>query len=93
MAYANIRLDHDGIADVLKGQAIRSLVDTAAASVASGITATISSGRVPVTVGSHTTDRAAASVTIAHPAGLAIEAKHGALVRAAAAAGLEVRAK
>ena len=34
-----------------------------------------------------------ARVTIAHPAGLAIEAKHGALKKAAAAEGLEVTAK
>lgn len=30
-------------------------------------------------------------VVIAHPAGIAVQAKHGALTRAAAAAGLEVR--
>lgn len=39
------------------------------------------------------TDRAHGRVTIAHPAGQAVQAKHGALTKAAAQAGLEVRAK
>jgi hypothetical protein len=39
------------------------------------------------------TDRAHANVTIMHPAGIAMEAKHGTLRRAAATAGLEVSAK
>lgn len=34
-----------------------------------------------------------ATVTIAHPAGLAMEAKHGTLKRAAASVGLEVKSK
>lgn len=46
-----------------------------------------------VVVSSATTDRAKAFVTIAHPAGLAMEAKHGTLRRAAAACGLEVKSR
>jgi hypothetical protein len=84
-------LDHDGIAELLKGGQIRALVDEAAQSVASNVTdVEVSDGEAPVVVDSYTTDRAAASVTLAHAAGLALQAKHGTLTRAAGAAGLEV---
>jgi hypothetical protein len=43
--------------------------------------------------GTATTDRFRANVTITHAGGLAAQAKHGVLTRAAAAAGLEVRAQ
>lgn len=43
------------------------------------------------THGFRTFDRAGVRVTLAHPAGLAVQAKHGALTRAAGQAGLEVR--
>jgi hypothetical protein len=48
---------------------------------------------LPVKVTMSTTDRAHANVTITHPAGQAVQAKHGALTKAAAQAGLDVRAK
>lgn len=48
---------------------------------------------LPVTVTMHTTDRAHANVTIAHPAGQAVQSKHGALTKAAAQAGLNVRGR
>lgn len=48
---------------------------------------------LPVRVSVYETDRARASVTIAHPSGLAVQAKHGALTRAAAAEGLEVQSE
>jgi hypothetical protein len=38
-----------------------------------------------------TTDRAHAEVILAHPAGIAVQAKHGALTKAASQAGLEVK--
>jgi hypothetical protein len=46
-----------------------------------------------ITVQHFTTDRAGGTVNIAHPAGLALQAKSGVLTKAAAAAGMEVRAK
>lgn len=46
---------------------------------------------LPVKVTMSTTDRAHANVTLAHPAGQAVQAKHGALTKAAAQAGLDVR--
>lgn len=45
---------------------------------------------LPVTVRMSTTDRAHANVTLAHPAGQAVQAKHGALTKAAGQAGLDV---
>lgn len=48
---------------------------------------------LPVTINSQTTDRAREVVTIPHAAGLAVEAKHGVLVKAASSVGLEVRSK
>lgn len=45
---------------------------------------------LPVSVLNTVTDRAKALVTIAHPSGDAVQAKHGALTKAAAQSGLEV---
>lgn len=46
---------------------------------------------LPVTVQMVMTDRAHALVSLAHPAGEAVQAKHGALTKAAAEAGLDVK--
>lgn len=46
---------------------------------------------LPVKVDHQTTDRAREVVVLDHPAGAAVEAKHSALTKAAAASGLEVR--
>lgn len=48
---------------------------------------------LPVTVQTYETDRARATVWLAHPAGLAVQAKHGTLTKAASAAGVKVRPK
>lgn len=48
---------------------------------------------LPVTINSQTTDRAREVVVLPHAAGLAVEAKHGVLVKAASAAGLKVKPK
>lgn len=45
---------------------------------------------LPVKVFEDTTDRARCSVQIAHPSGKAVQAKHGALTKAAAQAGVRV---
>lgn len=45
---------------------------------------------LPVKVSVVTTDRAHAIVMLAHPAGIAVQAKHGALTKAASEAGLHV---
>lgn len=48
---------------------------------------------VDITVDHYRTDRGAASVAIADPEGLALQAKGGVLTRAAASAGLEVKSR
>lgn len=95
-------MSHPGFAEVLKSAGVHAAVEHATESVAAnvadqGLTAggpaeesgTAIIGAVEMT----TTDRAHGSVTIKHPAGLAMQAKRGVLTKAAAAAGLEVRAK
>lgn len=95
MARSKIRLDHPGIAEVLKGGEVRGAVDALAEGVAANArsAAEVQRHGAAVDVGNYTTDRAAAAVTIVHPGGLGMQAKHGTLTRAAGAVGLEVRAR
>lgn len=89
-----IKLDHAGIEAVLKSAAVGSVVAELAEDVASRVYEVASDGEeIPVTTSRYTTDRAAAAVTMAHAAGLAKEARHGSLAKAAAASGLEVTAR
>ena len=88
---AKIKLDHAGIASILKNE-MRGPVEAAAAAIAANVDVG-SVTEAQVTVRSYTTDRAACAVSIAHPAGLAIQAKYGSLTKAAASVGLQVRAK
>lgn len=46
---------------------------------------------MPVRVDYYKSDRSRATVWLAHPSGLAVQAKHGSLSKAASAAGLEVK--
>lgn len=98
----NVKLNHAGVAAILKSGEMAALVNGAAEEIAANVRAQgqkvgalEGSGEIdlPVTVSPTTTDRAHASVALAHPAGIAVQAKHGALTRAAAAAGLDVRQK
>lgn len=96
-----IKLDHAGLAALLKSAEMHRLVEAAAEKVAENVREQGEmvgafkggSGEIPlpVKVSVTTTDRAHASVVLAHPAGAAVQAKHGALTRAASAAGLEVK--
>jgi hypothetical protein len=100
MARQTIRLNQRGIEAIAKGAEMRALVEKAAEEIARNVRAQgIKVGdrdggpleyELPVKVKVTTTDRAHASVILAHPAGIAVQAKHGALTRAAASAGLEV---
>ena len=88
---SKITLDHAEIGRILKDD-MRGPIDDLAREIAAGVNV----GNVTdaqVSVMSVTTDRAKALVTIMHPAGLAMQAKHGALTKAAAAVGLEVKSK
>lgn len=101
MARVRVELDEKGIAALLRSGGMRSAVDEAANAIAENVrNQDIKVGDrdggpyevdLPVTVTDSTTDRAKARVTLAHPAGLAVQAKHGSLTKAAAQAGLDVR--
>ncbi|ADG97631.1 conserved hypothetical protein [Segniliparus rotundus DSM 44985] len=97
-----VTLDKQAVGELLKTR-FGKLVDQAAERIASqvrsdpaviALSATITEGSAQaeelVQVDAYTTDRQAAAVVLAHPAGLAVEAKHGVLTRAAKDAGLQV---
>ena len=94
---AKIKLDLAGLEEVLTNE-MAGPVAAAAAAIAANVDvgsvtdAIVSADRTGVTT-SMRVNRARASVTIVHPAGLAMEAKHGTLRKAAAAAGLSVKSK
>lgn len=98
-----IKLNHAAVAQILKGPGAQAVTKAAAERVAQNVRdQDIKVGDrdggpherdLPVTVTMSTTDRAHANVTIAHPSGEAVQAKHGALTKAAAQAGLNVRSK
>lgn len=94
---ARIQLDRAGISEVAKSREMQTLMHDLAERIADnvrgqGIRVDGVPGKheLPVKVTDTVTDRARSSVTIAHPSGKAVQAKHGALTRAAAEAGLEV---
>lgn len=88
------------VEQVLKGGPMTAAVKAAAEQVAAGVrdmnitVGDVDGGKheipLPVTVKVVTTDRAHGIVALAHPAGEAVQAKHGALTKAAAQAGLNV---
>jgi hypothetical protein len=86
-----VKLDHAGIERILRKD-MRGPIEALARQVAANVNVG-SVTEAQVTVRSYTTDRAIAVVAIAHPAGAAIQAKHGSLTRAAASQGLTVRSK
>lgn len=91
-----VRLDSAGIAAILKSEpgvvsAIHSLAESVAANVRGN--ASVQRHAMPVAVQHMTTDRTKSIVVIAHPGGLGVQAKHGALTQAASAAGLEVKSQ
>lgn len=98
-----IRLNSRGIAAVLKSAEMRRATNAAAEQVAANVEAQnikvgdADGGKhekpLPVKVTPGVSDRARATVALAHPAGQAVQAKHGALTKAAAQAGLDVNGR
>lgn len=82
--------DPAGLGRILKSTEMAAMVQDAAERIAADAEA---SSELPVEVNTYVTDRAAAAVTIVHPAGMAEQAKHGTLTRAAGSIGAEVRAR
>lgn len=89
MSLAFEGLDHAGIAEFLKSDEL----GVAVAQLAQEIADNVDAQGAPVVVDTYVTDRQAASVTIADASGALLQAQDGVLTRAAAAAGLEVRAR
>lgn len=98
-----IHLSSRGVQALLKSAPVRAAVNAAAEAVARNVRGmNIKVGDrdggpheydLPVRVFTSTSDRARATVALAHPAGEAVQAKHGALTKAAAQAGLDVRGR
>ncbi|MEV5680965.1 hypothetical protein [Streptomyces sp. NPDC052179] len=85
-----LELDTRGIREFLGGAEVRQLVDGVAADVQARVRARLPPG-TPVRVKPYTTDRGAASVTIADVRAMAWQARDGVLTRAAGEAGIEIR--
>lgn len=91
-----VTLNHAGMRELLTSPGVTALVAGRAASVAASIGpeyVTSEGHVVPILNGviPGRTQRAGAAVTLAHPAGLAIEGKHGVLAQACAENGLELK--
>lgn len=87
-----LELDSAGIREVLRSEEVRALVDGAAEDVRARVRAKLRPG-VRVQVRKYTTDRGAASVTIADVRGMAWQARDGVLSRSVAESeGLEFKA-
>jgi len=85
-----LELDSAGIREVLKSDGVREMVDGVAEDVRARTRAKLPPG-TPVQIRKYTTDRGAASVTIAHARGMGWQARDGVLTRSAQEAGAEVR--
>lgn len=83
-------LDSRGIREFLAGPEVRQMVDGVAEDLRARVRAKLPPG-TRVQLRKYTTDRGAASVTIADVRGMAWQARDGVLTRAAGEAGIEVR--
>lgn len=100
---AKVLIDQKGIQEIAKGLAMQRAIKLKTDQVVRGIQAMgIRVGGfkgdggeidLPVKAEYDISDRARGSVILAHPAGQAVQAKSGALTKAAAQAGLEVKDK
>lgn len=86
----SLRLDHQGIARLLKSAEVDAALRKLADPIQNNAEGMVDPD-IPIEQVSYTTDRAARAVMIAHPSGVALQARDGVLTRAAAMAGVEVR--
>jgi hypothetical protein len=98
--FDKVKVDHRGIESAAKSSEMHREINALAEKVADnvrsmGIMVEGEPGDIslPVNVLEGETDRARASVQIAHPSGQAVQAKHGCLTKAAAQEGLEVKSE
>ncbi|MEU1506431.1 hypothetical protein [Kitasatospora sp. NPDC005748] len=90
MGVAEFRLDSAGVREVLRSPEVKQMVDAAAENIAGNVRAAVP---VPdkVEVRAYTTDREAASVTVADRRAMGWQARDGILTRAAGQIGAEVK--
>lgn len=86
------RLNRPGVGELLKRGQTASAMNALTAQIQAEVQAGVGPN-VAVTMTPYRTDRAAASVTIEDPMGLHLQATQGALTRAAARLGLDVRSR
>lgn len=92
MPATKFRLNRRGGAAVLKSAGVAAAVNSAAHAIADKIRTDLASeGNIDVVVDEYTTDRRAAGVTIRSERAIEFQATRGAITRAAAAVGLEVK--
>ena len=87
---SKIVLDYDALWKAIPAAPVEALARAVAANVDVG---SVTEAQVGVLMGTTKFGAPVALVTVMHPAGLAMEAKHGTLKRAAASVGLEVKSK
>ena len=94
----HIQVDKRGVAEVAKSPEMKALIHDLAEEVAQNVrdlgimvNGVPGTDELPVKVTDSTTDRAVSRVSITHPSGLAVQAKHGALSKAASDAGLRLK--
>lgn len=95
MAKESFRLDRKGVSEILKGQCAP-VINEIAGQIADGVRSDLADKLDPdelVEVESYTTDRGAASVTIASVRGMEFQATHGVFSRAAGRLGLDFKSK
>lgn len=87
----SFQLDRRGVREVLQSPEVRAMVDEVALNLQVRVRAALPPG-TQVRVKRYTSDRDAASVTIADVRGMAWQARDGVLTRAAGELGIEIRA-
>lgn len=85
------RLDHRGVRAFLQSPELHQVINNLAGDIAARVRERVPTG-TNVQVRSYTTDRGAATVAVLDRQAMAWQARDGLLTRAAASAGLEVKA-
>lgn len=84
----NVKVTREGMRAALSTSAVQGMVDRAAAKIASNTLNDTHDGPAEVRVEQHSSEiTAIAAVTIAHPAGVGLQTKYGALSNAATSIG------
>jgi hypothetical protein len=86
----SFRLDARGVRKILRSPEVRQMVDGVAIDVMSRVRAKVPPG-TPVTIRAYTTDRGAASITVADIRAMTWQARDGILTRSAGEVGIEVK--